>query len=43
MTDFEAAESEMKKQFGHDVIMALATVSGNGTNVRNIDAYRRIL
>ncbi|HOO75370.1 MAG: pyridoxamine 5'-phosphate oxidase family protein [Thermotogae bacterium] len=39
MTDFEAAESEMKKQFGHDVIMALATVSGNGTNVRNVDAY----
>jgi hypothetical protein len=39
MNAFKAANDLMTKQFGHDVIIALATRTQTGVNVRNVDGY----
>ena len=39
MDVFKAATGLMKEQLGHDVIIALATCTENGVNVRNVDGY----
>lgn len=39
MDVFKAATELMKEQLGRDVIIALATCTENGVNVRNVDGY----
>lgn len=39
MNSFESATNLMEEQFGHDVIMALATCLEDGVSVRNVDGY----
>jgi len=39
MNTFESATQLMKEQLGHDVIIALATCTETGVNVRNVDGY----
>ena len=39
MDIFKAAIDLMKEQLGHDVIVALATCTETGVNVRNVDGY----
>ncbi len=39
MDVFKAATELMKEQLGHDVVIALATCTENGVNVRNVDGY----
>lgn len=39
MDIFRSATELMKEQFGHDVIISLATCTENEVNVRNVDGY----
>jgi general stress protein 26 len=39
MDIFKSATDLMKEQLGHDVIIALATCTEDGVNVRNVDGY----
>lgn len=41
MDIFSEAMAIMDEQFGHDVVMSLATVSGTRANVRTVNAYYR--
>ncbi len=39
MNTFKSANDLMKEQFGHDVVIALATCTADGVSVRNVNGY----
>ncbi|MFA9381119.1 MAG: pyridoxamine 5'-phosphate oxidase family protein [Acetanaerobacterium sp.] len=39
MNTYQSATELMKQQFGHDVVVSLATCTENGVNVRTVNGY----